>query len=296
MLCLVMVVVTNYLGNKFLGFIESWPDKPALCVGDGHKLCDVWSNSIVAQLLSVSPGMIRCYQNGESHTNHFGYRVNRWGQYIPFVDLSKVYHLMKSNTTFVIEEARTISPLIDSVALQIESALSESVWSNVFISSGSNGICPHWDDNDVIVFQVSGERKWYSSPPKILNPISISPRRSNYTLENPLEFYVRPGDVVVMPRGWLHWTKQATENSVHVMYAFRKKTNWDFVRWVLDTIATDEEILRENVDLLSEQKMGKIVELFENSMTAEVFSKFIEDAKKPEFQGVKRVIELLDRE
>ena len=77
---------------------------------------------------------------------------------------------------------------------------------------------PHYDVHDVFVFQISGSKHW-----KIYSPIFDPPHASQpfrpqmFTQSAPLlELDIEPGDLLYLPRGFVHTTNTTDHASAHV--------------------------------------------------------------------------------
>jgi lysine-specific demethylase/histidyl-hydroxylase NO66 len=70
---------------------------------------------------------------------------------------------------------------------------------------GARGFAPHWDDVDVFILQLEGSKLWTVHP-----PLEPHPRESSGNLppadlpDACLRLTLRPGDVLYLPRGWIH--------------------------------------------------------------------------------------------
>jgi len=106
---------------------------------------------------------------------------------------------------------RTWAPLIDFTQ-QLAEELGHPVQANAYVTPSQNtGFSDHYDVHDVFVLQMAGEKRWRIRPPVHESPLRDQPWTDHRTeveraaLQAPQrEFTLCPGDVLYLPRGWLH--------------------------------------------------------------------------------------------
>jgi mannose-6-phosphate isomerase-like protein (cupin superfamily) len=89
---------------------------------------------------------------------------------------------------------------------------------NVYVTPARNqGFAPHYDTHDVFVAQVHGSKKWrVASQPYELPLGDRTYDKSQPKPEPELEFELRAGDMLYLPRGAVHWAESNDTVSVHV--------------------------------------------------------------------------------
>jgi len=114
---------------------------------------------------------------------------------------------------------RTWQPL-RNLAAAVETYLDHAVHTNIYITPGNTaGFKPHYDAHEVFVLQISGRKHW-----KIYDaPIDLPHRTQQYqpqihtTPATPLlELDMNPGDLLYMPRGFVHTTHTSDSASMHI--------------------------------------------------------------------------------
>jgi hypothetical protein len=82
----------------------------------------------------------------------------------------------------------------------------------------AQGLPVHHDTHDVFVLQVSGEKRWLVYKPALELPL----RNQKYSAEmggpgEPVhDLVLRPGDMLYLPRGWLHEALTSDSDSLHL--------------------------------------------------------------------------------
>ncbi|MEW1955498.1 cupin domain-containing protein [Terrabacter sp. NPDC080008] len=106
---------------------------------------------------------------------------------------------------------RTWAPLIDFTQ-QLAEELGHPVQANAYVTPSQNtGFSDHYDVHDVFVLQMGGEKRWRVRPPVHESPLRDQPWTDHRVAVQEAarrpaehEFTLRPGDVLYLPRGWLH--------------------------------------------------------------------------------------------
>lgn len=116
----------------------------------------------------------------------------------------------------------------------------------------SRGYGPHWDTHHVLLAQVHGAKHWKLFKPTFPHPserhnwvrvgITTEERDSYYSAEGDFEITLRAGQVLLIPRGWIHFAHTGDAPSLHVTLGIRLA---DQV-WVLEQIL---DLAREDVAL-----------------------------------------------
>ncbi|KAK6486381.1 ribosomal oxygenase 2-like [Huso huso] len=116
---------------------------------------------------------------------------------------------------------------------KLECFFGSLVGSNVYITpQESQGLPPHYDDVEVFILQLEGEKRWRLYKPTV-------PLAREYSLEpedrigNPThEFTLKPGDLLYFPRGTIHQadTPSGVQHSTHITISTYQNNSWgDFL-------------------------------------------------------------------
>jgi ribosomal protein L16 Arg81 hydroxylase len=115
---------------------------------------------------------------------------------------------------------------------------------NVYITPGNAaGFTPHYDIHEVFVLQIAGKKRW-----SIYEPVIQLPHRSQlftpqaYSGQAPIaEVELTAGDLLYLPRGFLHSTTTSDSFSAHVTIGITVYTWVDLVKEFLQTAVADHE-------------------------------------------------------
>lgn len=116
----------------------------------------------------------------------------------------------------------------------------------------------HHDTHDVFCLQIEGEKRWLVYPPVLELPL----KQQKYVPamgepgEPVMDVTLRAGDMLYLPRGWLHQAMTSDVPSLHLTVGINVATWRDAVREALDEAAREEIELRRGVALDGEVPEG----------------------------------------
>jgi len=172
----------------------------------------------------------------------------------------KLLSLFAGGATIVLQGLhRTWGPLIDFTQ-QLAQELGHPVQANAYVTPSQHaGFSDHYDVHDVFVLQVAGEKRW-----QVRSPVHDSPLRDEpWTDHRPEveeagrraadhEFTLRPGDVLYLPRGWIHSATALGGVSTHVTLGVhvwtRRHVADELVSMALAAASRDERV-RASLDV-----------------------------------------------
>ena len=166
----------------------------------------------------------------------------------------KLLRLFGEGATIVLQGLhRTWGPLID-FAQELASELGHPVQANAYVTPRqSRGFDDHYDVHDVFVVQTVGEKRWRLRPPVHAAPLRDEPWTDHRAeveqaaRRDPLhEFTLRPGDVLYLPRGWIHSATALGGASTHITLGVhvwtRRQLADELVALALESASADERV------------------------------------------------------
>ncbi len=167
------------------------------------------------------------------------------------VDDAKVRELFADGVTAVLQGVhRTWSPVGDFVRA-LAGELGHSVQANAYVTPPANqGFAAHYDVHDVFVVQVHGEKEWRIHAPVHDHPLRDEPWgsraadvREAAAQPADLTLTLRPGDVLYLPRGFIHSARALGGITVHLTLGVHSWTRQHlaqaFTTQALATVARD---------------------------------------------------------
>ncbi|XP_060028085.1 ribosomal oxygenase 2 isoform X4 [Erinaceus europaeus] len=218
-------------------FKEFWEQKPLLIQRDGSAWAAYYQSlfrfSDLKNLCSRGLyygrdiNVCRCVSGKKKVLNKDG-RVH-------FLQLRKDFDQKRATIQF--HQPQRFKDELWRIQEKLECYFGSLVGSNVYITpAGSQGLPPHYDDVEVFILQLEGEKHWRLYHPTV-------PLAREYSLEpedrigRPThEFILKPGDLLYFPRGTIHQadTPPGLAHSTHVTISTYQNNSWgDFL---LDTI------------------------------------------------------------
>ena len=179
----------------------------------------------------------------------------------------KVADLFAGGATIVLQALhRTWSPIIDFTA-GLGAELGHPVQVNAYVTPpDGKGFGAHYDVHDVFVLQLAGTKQWTVHAPVHADPLGSQPwtdhadavaarARDRPTLTAEL----RPGDVMYLPRGWLHSATAGNEVSAHLTVGVHVVTRYLLVEGLVAALAADPRLrapLPPGLDLTDPEQLA----------------------------------------
>ncbi|XP_078088687.1 ribosomal oxygenase 2 isoform X1 [Mustelus asterias] len=176
--------------------------------------------------------------------------LNKDGK-VNYTQLKKDFEQKKATIQF--HQPQRFKDELWKIQEKLECFFGSLVGSNVYITPpGSQGLPPHYDDVEVFILQLEGEKHWrlYKPTKPLAREYSIEPEDR---IGNPThEFTLKPGDLLYFPRGTIHQADTPTggSHSTHITISTYQNNTWgdyllDVIPWlVYDTMKEDIELSR----------------------------------------------------
>lgn len=157
-------------------------------------------------------------------------------------DIGQIQSEYRSGSTVVLPALhRTWAPLRELCAA-LENEFSHPVHANAYLTPGdSPGFTPHYDTHEVFVLQIAGKKRWQIFAPPLPLPHRSQPFTPvGYALPAPIiELDLKPGDLLYLPRGYVHAAHTSHGHSAHVTVGM---TVYTWVELLSELIASSKEM------------------------------------------------------
>ena len=158
-------------------------------------------------------------------------------------DVEKIFTEYMSGATVTLPGLHRTWPPLGRLCTRLESELDHSVHTNAYLTPPrASGFTPHYDTHEVFVLQIAGVKHWRIYPPPLTLPHrsqTFSPDRYELPGTPLMEFDLAAGDLLYLPRGYVHTTTARESSSAHVTIGITVYT------WV----ELLSELLQSSVDL-----------------------------------------------
>ncbi|XP_063954660.1 ribosomal oxygenase 2-like [Lytechinus pictus] len=158
--------------------------------------------------------------------------------------------LDRDKATIQFHQPQRFQESIWSLLEKLESFFGCLVGSNVYMTPKlSQGLAPHYDDVEVFVLQLEGEKHWRLYKPPTLLPRDYSRDLDQSEIEEPThDIVLQAGDLMYFPRGTVHQadTPSTCSHSTHLTISTYQRSSWgDFLSVALPSMI--QTAILENV-------------------------------------------------
>ncbi|WP_436776058.1 JmjC domain-containing protein [Yinghuangia sp. YIM S09857] len=217
---------------------------------------------------SLGNPQIRVFREGnELHPREYLTAAgNRRGQHIPMVNMRHLGALLGEGATLVLDGADVFDPTLEVAARAMQWWAEERTQVNLYLTTAeaaSFGL--HWDDHEVVVVQLDGEKQWEVRGPSRVDPMFRDVGRNDTPSEEVLwEGALSAGDVMHIPRGYWHKATRADcgdGHSFHMTIGFTRRTGAAWMESLAEW-CRDDELFRRNLERdVSEEQVLQAQEL-----------------------------------
>ena len=229
---------------------DYWGSRPLLSPGQGD-FSDLFSLAAADELVAtrgIRTPFVRMAMEGtlldaSRYTSPGGFGAEVGDQ----LDSAKVLAEFAAGATLVLQGLhRTWAPIADFTrALSAELAAPAQV--NAYITpASSRGFDPHYDVHDVFVIQIHGQKHWTIHEPVHEDPLRDQPWSDHADAvaakasgAPAIDATFSPGDVLYLPRGWIHSATALGGTSIHLTIGVNALTRWNIVQRLVALAATD---------------------------------------------------------
>lgn len=203
---------------------------------------------------SLTPPLVRCVRDGTNvaQSSYLAEVTTRRGQLLPMVDPKGLAHVLSEGATFVTDGLNRWDPVLEVACRALQWWTHEQVQVNTYLTTqDSTGFVLHWDDHDVLIVQLAGEKTWEVRGPSRTAPMY---RDLDPNVEPPEEIAycgtLTTGDVLHIPRGYWHRATRSSSGegySLHATFGIQQRTGIDLLTWMIDEQARGRVALRRDL-------------------------------------------------
>jgi ribosomal protein L16 Arg81 hydroxylase len=157
-------------------------------------------------------------------------------------DVEKIHSQYSSGATITLPAWHRAWPPLGALCARLEAQLDHAVNTNVYLTPArAAGFTPHYDTHEVFVLQIAGRKHWRIYPP----PLMLPHRSQTFAVDRYvvpsrplLELELAAGDLLYLPRGYVHTTTTSEQSSAHVTIGV---TVYTWVEMLLELIQQSVE-------------------------------------------------------
>ncbi|MGW8354649.1 cupin domain-containing protein [Streptomyces wedmorensis] len=244
--------------------LDVWGRTPLLTRGVSD-FSDLFSASAVDELVSrrgLRTPFLRVAKDGStaaesSFTSPGGVGASVADQ----LDDTALWRSFADGSTLVLQALqRTWEPVTD-LAARLGTELGHPVQANAYVTPPQNrGFDDHYDVHDVFVLQVTGSKRWIVHEPVHPDPLRDQPWTAHRAAvadaaqgEAYIDTVLEPGDVLYLPRGWLHAAEALGAVSIHLTLGVHTWTRHALAEQLAESALA---LLREDVEMRGSLPLG----------------------------------------
>jgi hypothetical protein len=202
----------------------------------------------------LDPPQIRVFKEGQliPPEAYIVYDIDPLSR-IPRVSGPELTRHLREGASLIIDKVDQMYEPLTVLAQRLERSFQVPVSINMFAGwRVSRAFNLHWDDNDGLVLQVAGRKRW-----TIYEPTKRYPVFGNVTQESEKpttvawDAILEPGDLLYIPRGYWHVAFPLDEPTLHLNIGLAPRTGLDILAWLARRLADDER-MRVDLPLLAE--------------------------------------------
>lgn len=162
------------------------------------------------------------------------YRTGHHGGTVGQISPVGLTEQIRNGATLVVDGIDKLHPPITALVEALERTIGESIEVSAFVSWGeTNGLQMHWDDHDVLVLQVHGQKQWTVYPSTRPYPVTGETKLTPAPTSDPVwDGRLESGDLLYIPRGWWHAVNPVNEPTLHLSFCFLRRTGLDVMKWL----------------------------------------------------------------
>lgn len=181
------------------------------------------------------------------------------------IDPSAVVNHFRDGTSLVFKSLQKRRPPLARLCAQLEVLLNVETWANVYATpASSNALRVHYDTHDVFILQIHGQKSWRVLGSPVPFPLSHASVSSTGP-ESPevLACQLNAGDLLYIPRGYMHEAKTGEKQSVHITIALQTITWARVLREAVSAIAEQEPAFRRSIPLPGRRGDSQLEEIYQ---------------------------------
>ncbi len=153
---------------------------------------------------------------------------------------------MRDGATLVLDALNTRDPKLGLLCRLLSQELGHKFQTNLYLTPpGGQGFTPHWDNHDVFSLQVAGSKHWKVEKQRRKLPGKLETMDEHRELAADADsFTLQQGDLMYVPRGFVHAAECGPEASLHITLGIHPFTRDDLLHAAVQKLIGDDETLR----------------------------------------------------
>ncbi len=168
-------------------------------------------------------------------------------------DPERIRQEYDAGATIVLQSLHRYWPPIADFCRRLAAELGHPAQCNAYVTPAGNarGFAFHHDTHDVFVLQVEGRKRWLVHEPVLELPTKSQPRSGSNLVPDAqrpiIDATLEPGDVLYLPRGFVHAAATTDMPSIHLTVGVHSTTWLDLLSDVVADLGPDELTWRRSL-------------------------------------------------
>lgn len=188
---------------------------------------------------------------------------------------------LKQGATLILNYADDVSPSLRDLCVGLERVFRKHVVANLYAGFRTDNCFPlHWDEQDTLILQIAGRKKWQIYEPTLSYPLEgRGPVPPMPTAAPTWDSIIEEGSLFHIPRGWWHVAYPLDEPSLHVTVTVNTLTGLDLLHWIVEEMG-NSLTARANIPIWEErERQGEYVDVLKRDLISawkpELLARFI---------------------
>ncbi len=141
--------------------------------------------------------------------------------------LARIERLMGKGASLSVVPLETLDPDLAALHREIGARIPEKIQFGAIVSTGTAGAYPpHYDEEDLIILQIEGSKRWRIQPPTVSNPARGFQHLPVPDAAPVFDEILEPGDFLFVPAGYWHHCENGPGRSLHLGVFFEPPVAW----------------------------------------------------------------------
>ena len=205
------------------------------------------------------------------------------------IDADRLSALFSGGCSVVLDKVHKFSTKVAELKRAMEMCMRHTVNGNLYLTPpGSQGFAAHYDSHDTIIIQIQGVKHWLVYEPPFDLPLDDQTFKKGVHTPGKvlLEIEMHPGDLLYIPRGFMHEAKANEDLSLHITMGLYPRRVMHVLEDMMSRLSDDPEaaILRRT---FTEESIPELLAYLNGAMTAQALRE-ADDRLKEKFETERR--------
>ncbi|WP_040495546.1 JmjC domain-containing protein, partial [Fulvivirga imtechensis] len=249
--------VADHLSDFFGGdyFTKNyWTRQPLLLTDKKWELNSLISITEIDRLITESRFTDKDIRLGKDGSTIPAYEYLDYVKGEGVVNPAKILHQYRNGASIILNRLNNHNYALAELCRLFDKKMKilKECYTNIYITPpNSYSFPPHYDEQDVVVLQIEGEKQW-----KVFNPIVENPleeqmyqdvAKTDYASDQVMNVTLAKDDILYVPRGFVHEVNTTDEPSIHITLTIIPYTWYDICQSTLKFAMANDAELRSAV-------------------------------------------------